>query len=64
MTPQSLELKTVKEVYSAIEKLWQTNTFETPEDVANEVRDILGEWLAGFTELCHCNRPLRDCACP
>jgi len=56
--------KVYKDINSAIEQLWQSGMFNLPEDTAAEAKDIVDKWLAGFFDICHCNRPLRDCNCP
>ena len=47
----------------AIEAVWALG-YDDPAKVVDDVHDEAKRWLRGFTDLCHCNRPPRECVCP
>jgi len=53
----------IAQLRQAIEAVWALG-YDDPAHVVDDVHDEAERWLRGFTELCYCNRPLRDCVCP
>ena len=53
----------IAQLQQAIEAVWALG-YDDPANVVDDVHDEAKRWLRGFTDLCHCNRPPRECVCP
>ena len=53
----------IAQLRQAIEAVWALG-YDDPAKVVDDVHDEAKRWLRGFTDLCHCNRPPRECVCP
>lgn len=46
------------------DRLWDMLAYETPQDVADDIREHLNDWLGDFDDTCRCRTPGILCECP
>ncbi len=44
--------------------MWQMSAYDSPEDIGAEIKEHMGDWLAGFDMSCKCRTPGILCECP